>query len=165
VRSFRSKEKSLEDPALSAESRNRDSGSFFVPFTSEATADKVPRVSKKGKGGKPMKRLAYFATTLCVLVLLAFTTAAVAQEEEPVQDEVVVSIQDGYFDPAHIVVAPGTTVRWVNEGDLPHHVTADNGLFDSGPLYPGDSFRVTFEGQGTVTYHCSPQMAGSVTVA
>jgi plastocyanin len=164
VRSFRPKENLFEDPALSAEPRNRDSGSFFAPYTSEVTADKVPRVSKTGKGGKPMKRLAYVATTLCVSVLLAFTTSAVAQEEEPVQDEVVVSIQDGYFDPADIVVAPGTTVWWVNEGNYPHNVTADNGLFDSGPLYPGDSFWVTFEGQGTVTYHCSPQMAGSVTV-
>ena len=101
---------------------------------------------------------------LCVLVLLAFVTAVGAQEETA-QDEVVVTIQDGYFDPADIVVAPGTTVWWVNEGDYSHNVTADNGLFDSGPLSPGDSFWVTFEGSGTVTYHCSPQMAGSVTVA
>jgi len=78
---------------------------------------------------------------------------------------VVVSTQDGYFDPAPIVVAPGTTVRWVNEGEKPHNVTADDGLFDSGTLYPGDSYWVTFEGQGTVNYHCSPQMTGSVTVA
>jgi len=111
-----------------------------------------------------MKQLAYFLTTHCVLVLLAFAGVAVAQEEEPAQD-VVVSIQDGYFDPADIVVTPGTTVWWVNEGNYTHHVTADNGLFDSGPLYPGDWYWVTFDGQGTVTYHCSPEMAGSVTVA
>jgi len=110
-----------------------------------------------------VRRLTYFVTTLCILILLAFATAAVAQEETA-QDEVVVSIHDGYFEPADIVVAPGTTVWWVNEGDYPHNVTADNGLFDSGSLYPGDSFWVTFEGSGTVTYHCSPQMAGSVTV-
>jgi plastocyanin len=55
-------------------------------------------------------------------------------------------------------------VWWVNEGENPHNVTADDGLFDSGPLYPGDSYWVTFEGQGTVNYHCSPQMTGSVTV-
>lgn len=112
-----------------------------------------------------MKRLAYFVTTLCVLFLLAFATVAVAQQEEATQDEVVVSIQDGYFDPADIVVAPGTTVWGVNEGDYPHNVTADDGLFDSGKLYPGDSCRVTFDGSGTVAYHCSPSMTGSVTVA
>ena len=114
-----------------------------------------------------MKRLVYLLTVLSILVLLVFVAAAGAQqqEEETAQDEVVVSIQDGYFDPAHIVVAPGTTVRWVNEGEKPHNVTADDGLFDSGTLYPGDSYWVTFEGRGTVNYHCSPQMTGSVTVA
>ena len=113
-----------------------------------------------------MKRLVYLLTVLSILVLLVFVAAAGAQqEEETAQDEVVVSIQDGYFDPAHIVVAPGTTVRWVNEGEKPHNVTADDGLFDSGTLYPGDSYWATFEGRGTVNYHCSPQMTGSVTVA
>jgi len=111
-----------------------------------------------------MKRLVYIGT-LCVLVVLAVATVAVAQQDELAQEEVVVSIQDGYFEPADIVVAPGTTVWWVNEGVYPHSVTADDGLFDSGPLYLGESFWVTFEGQGAVTYHCSPEMAGSVTVA
>lgn len=112
-----------------------------------------------------MKRLACFSTLLCLLVLLAFVTVAGAQQLEAPPEEVVVSIRDNYFDPADIVVAPGTTVRWVNEGENPHNVTADNGLFESGTLYPGDSFWVTFDGQGTTTYHCSPNMPGSVTVA
>ena len=114
-----------------------------------------------------MKRLAYFATTLCVLVLLAFATAAVAQQgEETTQGDVVgVSIRDNYFDPADIVVSPGTTVEWVNEGQNPHSVVADKGMFDSGLVDPGESYQVTFEGSGTVTYHCSPEMTGSVTVA
>jgi plastocyanin len=78
---------------------------------------------------------------------------------------VAVSIRDNYFDPADIVVAPGTSVEWVNEGASLHSVVADNGLFDSGLLYPGDSYSVTFDGKGTVTYQCSPGMTGSVTVA
>jgi plastocyanin len=110
-----------------------------------------------------VKRLAYLLTMVSILILLVFVAIAGAQQE-PAQD-VVVSIQDNYFDPADIVVAPGTTVWWVNEGENPHNVTADDGMFDSGPLYPGDSYWVTFEGQGTVNYHCSPQMTGSVTVA
>ena len=111
-----------------------------------------------------MKRLACFSTLLCLLVLLAFVTVAWAQQSEAPPEEVVVSILDNYFDPQDITVAPGTTVWWVNEGENPHNVTADNGLFDSGTLYPGDSFWVTFDGQGTITYHCSPNMPGSVTV-
>jgi plastocyanin len=128
-----------------------------VPRRSETPA------SREEEKGELVKRLACFSTMLCVLVLLAFVTVAGAQQEAPAE-EVVVSIQDNYFDPADITVAPGTTVWWVNEGENPHNVTADNGLFDSGTLYPGDSFWVTFDGQGTVTYHCSPNMPGSVTV-
>jgi len=109
--------------------------------------------------------LACFSTVLLVLVLVTFVTVAGAQQQEAPAEEVVVSIRDNYCDPAVIAVAPGTTVWWVNEGENPHNVTADNGLFDSGTLYPGDSFWVTFDGQGIITYHCSPQMAGSVTVA
>ena len=54
--------------------------------------------------------------------------------------------------------------RCAAEGQNPHSVLADNGMFDSGLLYPGESYQVTFEGSGTVTYHCSPEMSGSVTV-
>ncbi len=50
----------------------------------------------------------------------------------------VVSIYDGYFDPTDVVV-PGTVVWWVNDGNYLPSVTAANGLFDSGPLYSGDS--------------------------
>jgi plastocyanin len=111
-----------------------------------------------------MKRLVcLIAATLSVVAVLVFVPAVGAQQEDP--GVVRVSIQDGFFDPADIVVAPGTTVEWVNEGNNPHSVIADDGQFDSGLLNPGDSFRVTFFGQGTLTYHCSPSMAGSVTVA
>ena len=63
-------------------------------------------------------------------------------------------------------VEPSTTVTWTNEGNEPHTVTADKGLFDSGVLYPGGSYSVWFGGMGTVTYHCTlhPSMTGGVTV-
>jgi len=55
---------------------------------------------------------------------------------------------------------------WTNEGDEPHTVTADDGQFDSGTLNPGESFMVTFEGSGTLSYYCEihPSMVGSITV-
>jgi plastocyanin len=110
---------------------------------------------RRGKG-EPVKRLACFSTVLCLLVLLTFVTVAGAQQPEASSEEVVVSIRDNYFDPADIVVAPGTTVRWVNEGKNPHNVTADNGLFDSGTLYPGDSFWVTLMGRGRLPTTARP---------
>ena len=109
-----------------------------------------------------MKRMSCLIATLSIVSLLMFVPAAGAQQEG--QGVVPVSIQDGYFDPADIAVPSGTTVMWTNEGYEPHTVTSDDGLFDSGVLYPGDTYWVTLYGQGTTTYHCSPAMPGSITV-
>ncbi len=77
------------------------------------------------------------------------------------------SVQDFYFSPAQLTVDSGTTVTWVNQGNAPHTVTADDGSFDSGTLQPGQTFSQTFRSPGTVAYHCNihRQMAGSVTVS
>ncbi len=79
---------------------------------------------------------------------------------------ITVDIRDHAFNPAQLNVAPGTTVRFVNNDTVPHTATADNGLFDTGELQPGYSFDVYLEGSGTVTYHCElhPEMQGSIVV-
>jgi plastocyanin len=108
-----------------------------------------------------VRQLSYLAT-LAILALLMLAPSAGAQD----QNVVTVPIRDFFFDPAEITVESGTTVMWVNEGSHPHTVTSDDGQFDSEALNPGDSFMVTFSGQGTLTYHCEihPSMTGSVTV-
>ena len=77
-----------------------------------------------------------------------------------------VDIRDHAFNPAQLNVAPGTTVRFVNNDTEPHTDTADNGLFDTGVLQPGSSFDVFLDGSGTVAYHCElhPDMQGSIVV-
>jgi plastocyanin len=77
-----------------------------------------------------------------------------------------VEIRNNAFNPPQLNVAPGTTVTFVNRDNMPHTATADNGLFDTGVLEPGDSSWVLFEGAGTVTYHCElhPDMKGSIVV-
>jgi plastocyanin len=88
------------------------------------------------------------------------------QTGEPQPTARVVSIGDNFFEPADAAIEPGDTVTWTNNGAVPHTVTADNGLFDSGVLNPGESYTVDFDGQGTVTYYCTihPEMRGSLTV-
>jgi LPXTG-motif cell wall-anchored protein len=87
------------------------------------------------------------------------------------QDEMTVSIQDFFFDPGQLSVAPGTTVTWVNEGQAPHTVTSTDGKeLDSATLQPGDTYTFTFdEGDAgeTYAYQCTihPQMTASVTVS
>jgi plastocyanin len=107
-----------------------------------------------------MGRLSYIITLLAIGLLLDVTSAGAQSNQQ------TVSIRDFSFEPAQLSVEPGTTVTWTNEGNEPHTVTADNGLFDSGVLYPGDSYSVQFDGMGTVSYYCTlhPSMTGGITV-
>jgi plastocyanin len=77
-----------------------------------------------------------------------------------------VNIHDHTFDPSALNVATGTTVAWTNNDTEAHTVTADNGLFDSGVIEPGQSYSTWLGGSGTVAYHCEihPDMKGSVVV-
>ena len=108
-----------------------------------------------------MKRIACLSILLLAAFVLLFVPTAGAQEDQGV---VPVSAYDGYFYPADITVPSGTTVLWTNEGEMPHTVTAHDGSFASGTLYPGDYYMVTFYEPGTYTYQCSDAMQGSVTV-
>jgi plastocyanin len=78
-----------------------------------------------------------------------------------------VSITDGSFSPESIRIAPGSTVKWVNNGQHNHTVTATDGAWDSGNIPPGQSYNHTFKNAGTFRYKCSldPQkMEGKVIV-
>jgi plastocyanin len=137
-----------------------------------------------------MKRLMMYVIPLSAMAVLVFAAIAVAQGvpegQEPSQNTaadanttdvqnsttvpakktITVDIQDHAFDPAQLNVAPGTTVTFVNKDTEAHTATADNDLFDTGVLEPGESTWVFFRGSGTVTYHCElhPDMKGSIVV-
>jgi plastocyanin len=117
-----------------------------------------------------MKRLLCLVA-LSFLALLVFVPVAEAQQQrdmmgQPPPKVWSVAIEDFYFEPVDAAVQPGDTITWVNEGNHPHTVTADDGQFDSEVLNPGDSFSATFTGAGTLAYHCEihPSMTGRVTV-
>ena len=80
--------------------------------------------------------------------------------------EVTVAMKKQTFGPAHLTVAAGTTVVWINDDDMPHSVTADDKRFDSGALAPGQKFRWKADGSGAVAYHCifHPSMTGVLDV-
>ncbi len=65
-----------------------------------------------------------------------------------------------------VVIGVNNTVRWTNNDNMPHTVTATDGNFDSGNMNAGDSFVHTFNETGTFAYICSYHhwMHGSVTV-
>ena len=71
------------------------------------------------------------------------------------------------FDPPQISVPTGTIVSWTNEDSIQHTVTSDEeGLFDAGPISPGDTFENAFDTPGEYGYHCAihPFMTGRVIV-
>lgn len=78
-----------------------------------------------------------------------------------------VSIVHGKFRPKNVTVKVGTTLTWTNNGDTPESVTSDTpGVFDSGMLAAGATWKYTFDKAGTFPYHStgSPSIFGSVTV-
>jgi plastocyanin len=81
-------------------------------------------------------------------------------------DTVRVVMRNLAYQTTQIEVSAGTTVVWVNEDQVQHTVTADDGSFDSGLIDAGTSWSRTFESAGTVAYHCTPHpfMKGVVVV-
>ena len=98
----------------------------------------------------------------------AETTAAGAPQTEEAREVVVVKIVGLSYEPSVVEVAPGTTVRWLNDGSADHTVTSGEagGPLASDVFNPGGSFEYTFEEQGEFAYFCEihPFMTGSVIV-
>jgi plastocyanin len=78
----------------------------------------------------------------------------------------VVRIANLSFIAKALRVRSGTRIRWVNEDQVQHSVTAEDGSFDSGLLDPGQAFERVFDRPGEYSYHCTPHpfMQGHVTV-
>ena len=110
--------------------------------------------------------LATMTKHLYIAVLFAVLLPIYAQAQT-----VNVSAADNSFTPRSLTVSAGTTVTWRNNGSMIHTVSADNGHFNSGPIYPGQTFSHTFTTPGTYNYYCQPHgapggvgMSGSVSV-
>ena len=91
-----------------------------------------------------------------------------ATPDGPVAAVRSVAVSDATFSPNALVVAPGTTVTWHNDGGNRHSVTADGDAFDSPTLVPGDRFTVGAPATpGVYAYHCRFHsfMRGTLTVS
>ncbi|HEY0382413.1 MAG TPA: cupredoxin family copper-binding protein [Candidatus Elarobacter sp.] len=78
----------------------------------------------------------------------------------------VVHIKDFAFVPDTVTIKRGQTVRFIEDDDTPHTVTATDHAFDSGNLGKKDQWSFTFGKDGTYTYICAyhPSMKGTVIV-
>jgi plastocyanin len=75
-------------------------------------------------------------------------TAAAAQAGEQAR------IVDFDYSPGRITVTAGTEVSWTNTGQRPHTATDRGGTFDTRPISPGASAKVTLSTPGTYFYFC-----------
>ncbi|HEX2426249.1 MAG TPA: cupredoxin domain-containing protein [Actinomycetota bacterium] len=66
-----------------------------------------------------------------------------------------VKIVNFAFKPKTITITKGTKVKWTNRGTVNHTTTSNSGVWDSGPLAPGQTFSRLFKRAGTFRYHCS----------
>jgi plastocyanin len=84
----------------------------------------------------------------------------------PAAKAITVKIDNFTFAPSSITIAPGTTVTWVNEDDIPHTIVESNRVFKSKVLDTDDSFSYTFSTPGEVEYFCSlhPHMTGKIII-
>jgi plastocyanin len=79
-----------------------------------------------------------------------------------------ISIINMNFSPANTSVKKGTTIKWINQDNISHTVTENDGK--NGPSSPllarGETYSFTFNEVGTFHYHCSvhPNMTAVVTV-
>jgi plastocyanin len=114
--------------------------------------------------------LAQLLVVLCGLPsaygISAAAQAAEAQATTAVAEAGVVKIGNFTFSPATLTVAPGTTVTWTNEDDIPHTIVAKNKVFRSKTLDTDDKFTFTFAAPGEYDYFCSlhPHMVGKIVV-
>jgi plastocyanin len=102
-----------------------------------------------------------------------FVQAVSSPEADAAPGPVMVKVADmppgqptGY-EPAEVSVKVGQMVKWKNEGQEAHTVTAEDGSFDSGSMAPGAEFQFTFSQPGTFAHTCTPHpwAKGTVKVA
>jgi plastocyanin len=88
--------------------------------------------------------------------LVALTTAlllGLGIPGAPAHSDHDVVIEEGAFVPDRLEIRAGEVVEWKNESEHPHSVTSYDGVFDSGPLEPGQEFELRLDTPGTYRYH------------
>jgi plastocyanin len=142
-------------------------------FAAIAVAQDVPTGQQQGQEPSPTATGTNTATDTNSTSLQKRITSSPGQKEPaessapaPNSTTTVVDINALAFNPDQLNIAPGTTVKFENKDTVAHTATADNEVFDTNKLEPGESMEVYFEGAGTVKYHddLHPEMQGSIVV-
>lgn len=116
--------------------------------------------------GAPMTWSGKFVVAAASALVLVSCASADSPTTVGVGVDAAVTIDGFAFEPATLVVAPGTTVTWTNTQKVNHTITLDDGSASSDNVAEGGTFSFTFLTPGTYEYHCAihPNMTGSITV-
>jgi plastocyanin len=96
------------------------------------------------------------ALSFCAVAAFVIGSHAGAEPGPCQPGDVTVAISNFAFVPNPVTIAPGAMVCWTNQDVAPHNVTSDQpGLFVSGTLNQGESFRHQFPTAGSFTYTCT----------
>jgi plastocyanin len=89
-----------------------------------------------------------------------------ASDQACASDAVVVHMKDIQFDPEKATAKAGQAVCWVNDEDIQHDVSAENGAFESDLYGKGKTYTTTVADPGTIGYVCTvhPNMTGTLEV-
>jgi 3',5'-cyclic-AMP phosphodiesterase len=130
----------------------RGKGALAVVDSPLADAAEAPAAAAGGAGAAALGSVA--------------TGGAGANTQTAAAAPATVRIDNFTFGPALLAIAPGSTVTWVNEDDIPHSVVAEDGAFKSKVLDSEERFSFTFNAAGEFRYFCSlhPHMTGKVIV-
>jgi plastocyanin len=110
-------------------------------------------------------------STIPALALVgAAVLAAVPTTPVRAADHAEVLVEEFVFQPSEVTIDTGGSVTWTIGGDPDQHTVTPRGAGDfpdSGQLFEGDTYTVTFAEPGTVEYFCQlhPTMVGLVHVA
>lgn len=109
----------------------------------------------------------FFAPLMSLYFLLPAAVAAPNHAHaQPAAAAAAIVMKNFDFAPMKVTIRAGGTVTWKNMDDEPHTVTSLDGLFRSGALDEGESFKFKFTKPGTYKYACSihPKMQAAVIV-
>ena len=105
-----------------------------------------------------------FLISMAILFSILSIINSCKKTTDPGTNEVF--IQGMAFGPSTITVTSGMTITWTNKDGVPHTVTSNTGLFDSGTINANGTYSHLFSTAGTFPYKCTlhPSMTASVVV-
>ena len=101
-----------------------------------------------------------------VMVMLGMGMLLACLAQPALAKTYAVTIKNGKCIPAKLTITAGDTVEFTNDDNKDHRIQANDGVFDSGKLKPGESYKVKLSKPGTYAYACAlhPREKGTVIV-